>query len=144
MFAVDEVTSHIKHHTSHMTNLVQFAGHKYLNLETYRRNGDPVLTPVWFAEDKGVFYLYSLADAGKIKRIRRNPQVRIAPCSFRGELLGTWVEGKARILADAEADRGDKLLDKKYGWQRKLGNFWRRVVPKERAVVAIEPDSTTS
>jgi len=116
-----------------------FAGHKYLNLESYRRDGSAVLTPVWFAEDQGVFYIYSLADAGKIKRIRRNPQVRIAPCNFRGDLLGTWVEGKARILESVEASRGDELLDKKYGWQRKLGNFWRRFVPKERAVVAIEP-----
>ncbi len=121
--------------------LSQFAGHKYLNLETYRRDGTPVLTPVWFAEEKGVFYIYSLADAGKIKRMRRNPRVRIAPCSFRGDLLGTWVEGKARLLEGAEADRGDELLDKKYGWQRKLGNFWRRFVPRERAVVAIEPAS---
>lgn len=123
-----------------MTDLSQFTGHKYLNLESYRRDGSAVLTPVWFAEDKGVFYIYSLADAGKIKRIRRNPQVRIAPCSFRGDLQGAWVEGKARILEGIEAARGDELLDKKYGWQRKLGNFWRRIVPKERAVVAIEPE----
>ena len=122
-----------------MPDLSQFAGHKYLNLETYRRDDTSVLTPVWFAEDKGVFYIYSLADAGKIKRIRRNPKVRIAPCDFRGNLVGTWVEGKAHILEGVEADRGDELLDKKYGWQRKLGNFWRRFVPKERAVVAIEP-----
>jgi len=122
-------------------SLAQFTGHKYLNLETYRRTGDPLRTPVWFAEDRGVFYVYSLADAGKIKRIRRNPSVRIAPCSFRGDLLGTWLNARARILEGAEADRGDELLDKKYGWQRKLGNLWRRVVPKERAVVAIEPNA---
>ncbi|MGH9576862.1 MAG: pyridoxamine 5'-phosphate oxidase family protein, partial [Terriglobales bacterium] len=71
--------------------LAQFAGHKYLNLETYRRSGEEVLTPVWFAQDGRVFYIYSLADAGKIKRIRRKPRVRIAPCNFRGDLLGTWV-----------------------------------------------------
>lgn len=117
--------------------LAQFAGQDYLNLETYRRSGDPVRTPVWFAEENGVLYIYSLADAGKIKRIRRNPRVRIVPCSFNGTLLGAWVEGNARILAGAEAARGDALLDKKYGWQRKLGNLWRRIMPKERAVVAI-------
>ncbi len=123
-----------------MPDLAPFAGHKYLNLETYRRDGTPVQTPVWFAEDGGVLYIYSLADAGKIKRIRRNPQVRIAPCSFRGALLGTWVEGKARILEAAEAAHADRLLNQKYGWQRKLGNFWRRFAPKERAVVALNLD----
>ncbi|MGH9557232.1 MAG: PPOX class F420-dependent oxidoreductase [Terriglobales bacterium] len=121
--------------------LAQFAGHNYLNLETYRRNGEAVRTPVWFAEDQGVFYIYSLADAGKIKRMRRNPRVRIAPCSFRGDLLGAWVDATTGILDGPEAARGDELLDKKYGWQRKLGNLWRRIVPKQRTVVAIEPDS---
>ncbi|MCI0353991.1 MAG: PPOX class F420-dependent oxidoreductase [Acidobacteria bacterium] len=120
--------------------LAQFAGSTYLNLETYRRNGDAVRTPVWFAEDGGVFYIYSLADAGKIKRIRHNPHVRIAPCSFNGTLLGTWVEVTARILDGKAATRADELLDQKYGWQRKLGNLWHRIVPKERSVVAIEPD----
>jgi PPOX class probable F420-dependent enzyme len=123
-----------------MPDLAQFAGHKYLNLETYRRRGTPVLTPVWFAEDKGIFYIYSLADAAKIKRIRREPRVRIAPCSFRGDLLGEWVSGKARIAEGQEAARGDELLDQKYGWQRKIGNLWRRIVPKKRAVVVIEPE----
>ena len=118
--------------------LAQFAGHKYLTLETYRRNGQAVRTPVWFAEDAGVFYIYSLADAGKIKRMRRNPRVRVVPCSFRGAALGTWVNATARVLDRDDAARGDELLDRKYGWQRKLGNLWRRIVPKERAVVAIE------
>ncbi|MGH9531648.1 MAG: PPOX class F420-dependent oxidoreductase, partial [Terriglobales bacterium] len=119
----------------------QFASHKYLNLETYRRSGEAVLTPVWFAQDGGVFYIYSLADAGKIKRSRRNPRVRIAPCNFRGDLLGAWVDAQARILVGAEAARGDELLDRKYGWQRKLSALWRRIVPKEGAMVAIEPDA---
>ena len=42
----------------------QFAKHKYLSIETYRKSGQPVATPVWFAERTGTFYLYSLADAG--------------------------------------------------------------------------------
>lgn len=120
--------------------LVQFAGHKYLNLETYRRNGEAVRTPVWFAEDVGVLYIYSLAEAGKIKRIRRNPRVRIAPCTMRGEVRGDWVDAAARLLDGEAAARGDELLDRKYGWQRKLGNWMRRIFPKERVVVAINLD----
>ena len=120
--------------------LAQFAGHKYLNLETYRRTGEAVRTPVWFAEDAGVLYIYSLADAGKIKRLRRNPRVRIVPCSFRGDARGVWMDASARILDGEAAARGDELLDRKYGWQRKLGNWMRRVFPKERIVVAIDAD----
>jgi hypothetical protein len=118
--------------------LSQFAGQNYLNLETYRRNGQAVRTPVWYAEDGGVFYIYSLADAGKIKRIRRNPRVRVVPRSFGGAERGTWVAATARILEGDAAARGDELLDKKYRWQRKLGNLWRRIMPKEQVVVAIE------
>ena len=59
--------------------LNQFAGEKYINLETFRKSGAAVATPVWFAEDLGVFYVYSLANAGKVKRIRNNPRVRLMP-----------------------------------------------------------------
>ena len=55
-------------------------------------------TPVWFAEENGTLYMYSLAHAGKVKRIRNNPKVRIVPCDVRGKLKGEWVETKARIL----------------------------------------------
>ena len=61
---------------SHET-LAQFVNQSYLNLESFRRDGTPVQTPLWFAEDDGVFYIYTLANTGKVKRIRRNPRVRI-------------------------------------------------------------------
>ena len=60
-------------------NLSQFTGQKYVNVESYRKSGAGVVTPVWFAEDAGRFYIYSLADAGKVKRIRNNPRVRMMP-----------------------------------------------------------------
>src|SRR5438094_4756752 len=93
----------------------QFANRKYLDLETYRKSGKPVVTPVWFAEHAGTFYTYSVADAGKVKRIRNNPKVRIVPCDMRGTPQGTWVEAKARIL-DAQGEAlAHTLLTRKYG-----------------------------
>jgi hypothetical protein len=53
-------------------NLGPFAGQKYLNLESVKRDGTPVQTPVWFAEAQSVLYVYTLANAGKVKRIRRS------------------------------------------------------------------------
>ena len=91
--------------------LSQFAGEKYLNLETYRKNGKAVATPVWFAQDGGVLYIYSLADAGKVKRIRNNPRVRVAPCDMRGKLEGEWVEARARIVQGDEAAKGDEVKE---------------------------------
>ena len=71
-----------------MEGLAAFSRHRYLSLETYRRTGQAVATPVWFVVDRDVIYVYSLATAGKVKRIRNNPRVRIAPCDARGRLTG--------------------------------------------------------
>jgi PPOX class probable F420-dependent enzyme len=60
-------------------SLAPFVGQRYLNLESFKRDGTPVQTPVWFAEDQGVLYIYTLVKAGKVKRIRRHPRIRLAP-----------------------------------------------------------------
>jgi PPOX class probable F420-dependent enzyme len=118
--------------------LTQFKDQKYLNLETYRKTGRAVDTPVWFAEENGTFYIYSLADAGKVKRIRNNPKVKIAPCDMRGRVKGEWVEAKAQILDKQGAAFGHKLLNEKYGWMKKVGDFFSKLRKRQRAVIAIE------
>ena len=96
--------------------IAQFAGAKYLNLETFRKTGVGVPTPVWFARDVlrnaptiTVFYIYSEADAGKVKRIRNNPKVQVAPCTMRGDVRGAWIDGRARICEDDEAAHGQQF-----------------------------------
>jgi uncharacterized protein len=118
--------------------LTQFANQKYLNLETYRKTGKPVATPVWFAEESGTFYIYSLAHAGKVKRIRNRPRVRIVPCDVRGSPTGEWVEAKARILDERGAALGHQLLNKKYGWMKRIGDAFSQLRRRQRVVIAIE------
>jgi len=125
----------------------QFKGHKYLNLETFRKNGDGVKTPVWFAADPATdpdsagakVYVYSTADSGKVKRIRNNSRVRIAPCTARGGLLGEWVEGRAEIVMDAEAQYGMRLLNKKYAPWKQLLDFFAMFGRNKRVVFVIRP-----
>src|SRR5271170_213396 len=112
-----------------------FAGKKYLSLESFRKNGQGVPTPVWFAEDGGILYVYSEAAAGKIKRIRNNPRVRVAPCDARGRLKGDWVEGTARILEGQEAAHAEELLTAKYGLIKRLANFFWKFRPRPRTYV---------
>jgi len=50
-------------------------GQKYISLTTFRKNGTPVATPVWFGEDGDKLYVMTRSDLGKAKRIRNNPQV---------------------------------------------------------------------
>src|SRR6185295_4908480 len=120
--------------------LAQFAGHKYLNLESYRKNGQGVRTPLWFAEGDGVLYFYTVAHSYKVKRLRNNPRVRIAPCDVRGKVKGDWIEATARLLDADEARRADELLNRKYGWQKRTLNLLAKLRGHQRAAFAIQPD----
>jgi uncharacterized protein len=119
-------------------------GRKYLNIETFRKNGQGVRTPVWFAgePEQGVpekLYVYSTADSGKAKRIRNNSHVRVAPSDMRGKLLGEWVEARAEIVTGAEAEHGMQLLNKKYfPWKQLLG-FFALFSRQKRVVFVIRP-----
>lgn len=115
------------------------AGARYLNLESFRRDGTAVRTPLWFAPsaDGAVFYVYSVADSFKIKRLRRNPRCRIAACTMRGAVTGPWLEAHATILDGAAVAAGMALLDRRYWpWKQMLG-LLARLRPAARAVVAI-------
>jgi len=56
-----------------------FINQKYINLETFRRDGRGVRTPVWFVQDGASLYVRTVADSGKVKRIRNQTQVNISP-----------------------------------------------------------------
>ena len=118
--------------------IAQFANAKYLNLETFRKTGVGVRTPVWFAREKDIFYIYTLPDMGKTKRIRNNPKVRIAPCDMRGNLRGAWVDAHARICDGTEAAHGQELLRRKYGWMKIVGDFFSRLRGRTQVVIAID------
>jgi uncharacterized protein len=118
------------------SHLAQFTGRKYLNLESYRKTGAAVRTPLWFAEEGGVLYVYSLADSGKVKRIRNDPRVRVVPSDLRGNPRGEWVEARAEILDAEGAARGHQLLRQKY-WLKRLGDFFGRLRKRRHAVMAI-------
>ena len=116
--------------------LTQFAARSYLNLESYRRTGAPVRTPLWFAEEEGVLYVYSVADSGKVKRIRNNPRVRVVPSDLRGNPRGEWVEARAEILDPEGAARGHRLLRRKY-WLKRLMDLFGRLGKRRHAVMAL-------
>lgn len=95
----------------------------YINLATWRKNGQRINTPVWFApgQNPSQLYVFSAGNAGKVKRIRNNPQVELAKCDVTGKLLGEWHRGEARLLNDNDSIRlAKKALLKKYGWQSRM------------------------
>lgn len=124
-----------------------FAGQKYLNLETFKRSGEGVRTPVWFAAEPSAnldssdakLYAYTIGVSGKVKRVRNNPRVKVAPSNMSGKVLGDWVEACAEIVIGEEAAHGMQLLNKKYfPWKQLLG-FLASFSRRERIVFLIRP-----
>jgi PPOX class probable F420-dependent enzyme len=95
-------------------------------LTTFRRTGQAVTTPVWFAISSGTIYVETHADAGKLKRLRHTARVTLAPCTYSGKLTGSVSEGNARILTEPqESTAASAALAKKYGLMRSLYHFVR-------------------
>ncbi len=115
--------------------LAQFAGEKYLSIESYRKTGEPVRTPVWFVENNDVLYVRTSEDTGKYKRVRNNPVVKIAPCYSLGKPKGDWIKAEARLASEQDAQNAYRLLEKKYGIiYRMTSIFLRR---RELAILEI-------
>jgi len=127
-----------------MDAVAQFANAKYFSLETFRKTGVGVRTPVWFAEDPEApsgmarYYVYTLPDSGKAKRIRNNSKVRINPCTMGGDLRGAWVDAQARICSGNEEAKGQALLNEKYGLPKRIGDFFSRLRGRVQCVLAVE------
>jgi PPOX class probable F420-dependent enzyme len=104
-----------------MSAIEQFKRQKYLNLETLRKSGESMRTPVWFVLDGENFYVSTLANSGKVKRIRNNGRVNLAACKMDGKVTGVWTPAQAREVADPEIiSKVNSLLDKKYGLMKKI------------------------
>jgi len=89
---------------------------QFISLETYRKNGQAMPTPVWFVEKEGVLYVKTQIGAGKAKRIKNNGAVHIAPCDVRGNVQGGWVNAQAQLMPITPEPKDlFGLWTKKYG-----------------------------
>jgi PPOX class probable F420-dependent enzyme len=112
---------------------------RYVNLATFRKDGTEVRTPVWIAAAEGVPIVYTNATSWKVKRIRNNGKVRLAPCTARGDIRGDWVDATARVVDDdAGRDRGIRAFVDKYGWQMRLALFTSRLSGRYADLAIIE------
>jgi PPOX class probable F420-dependent enzyme len=106
--------------------LEQFIEQKYINLETYKKDGTPIRTPVWFVIDNDLIYVITMESTGKVKRLKNNQEVRIVSCSFKGKPKNGWVKAKAEKITGEEADKAIKLRKKKYGMSARLVSLFRK------------------
>ena len=119
------------------STLAQFGDQKYISLETFKRNGQGVKTPVWFVLHANAFYVYTKADSWKVKRIRNHPRVRVAVCGARGDIKGPWLDATASLVEGDERRTADTLLDRKYVLKR-IFNVLSRLNWHKRTMIKIE------
>ncbi len=118
----------------------QLEGERYLSITTFRPDGTAASTPVWFVSDdlSQRLFVATGANTWKVRRIRRDPHVRVAASSARGKLTGTAIDGLARIVENEPLVR--RLQSEKYGWQKWLAESVSRLTrfvtrrPDEEAV----------
>ena len=112
---------------------------RYISLTTFKRDGTPVSTPVWVAGDDGRLLVITAADSWKVKRIRRDDHVRVAPCTATGKVRGEAVDGVARIATDTSLV--EALEARKYGWMHRAARLFTATSRKLRRQPA--PDAVT-
>ena len=91
---------------------------RYALLRSFRRDGTPVDTPIWFAFDDGGL-LFRTKVGLKTRRLTARRDVELTACDYRGQACpgATTVAGRATVLSGAEAARANRVLHRRYGWQ---------------------------
>jgi PPOX class probable F420-dependent enzyme len=96
----------------------QFSAARYARLRSFRADGTPVDTPVWFAMN-GRQLVFRTKLGPKTTRLTRRRDVELAVCDYRGRVRpgAATLAGHATILSGAEAERANHALHQRYGWQ---------------------------
>lgn len=122
---------------------------RYISLTTFKRDGTPVSTPVWVAGDDGRLLVVTAADSWKVKRIRHDNHVRVAPCTATGKVRGGALDGVATIAEDTSLV--EALEARKYGWMHRAarvvtatGRKLRRQPAPEAVTIEITPAASGS
>jgi uncharacterized protein len=112
------------------------ADQRYISLTTFKRDGTPVSTPVWVVSDDGRRLLvWSAAKTWKVRRLRRDPRVLVAPSNFRGRERGERIQAHAQVVPDPGLKA---LLRRKYGWQKRAVDLLnRKSTPEAWAAIEI-------
>ena len=112
----------------------------YINLSTRKRDGSFINTPVWFAQegDTNNYYVYSLKNVGKVKRIRNYPEVKVGICTYSGKPKGSWSYAVADLVDEPENTKvAYSVLRKKYGIKFRIGDFfsWIKGTYHQRQII---------
>ncbi len=91
------------------------AAEQFVSLTTFRRDGTPVGTALWIVGDGDHLYVWTGSGTGKVKRVRNNPAVTVAPATRRGQPTGPAVPAKATVVAMHDQPQVWPQFTAKYG-----------------------------
>ena len=109
---------------------------KYINLLTYKKNGEPVLTPVWFMFKDNKIFIRTSNKSGKFKRIKNNKNVKFALCNIRGKTKGEWHNGFAKL--EPNNRWVFSKINEKYGIFAYLMNILYKIKKMDIIILSIE------
>ena len=112
---------------SRVDEISRLGAESYLLLTTFRKDGTPVPTPVWAAPDDAALWVWTVRDAGKVKRIRRDGTVTVGPCTSRGKPTGDPVQARAELVDAAGSEHARKVISAKYGLIGRLAMLGSRL-----------------
>lgn len=110
-----------------MNELDRLSESKYISISTTRKNGEKIATPVWVTREGNALYVITGAESGKVKRIRNNPHVEVAPCDARGRLKGDVVAGTVGILDADGTEEVRARVSKRFGLMYKVLTLMEKV-----------------
>ena len=118
--------------------LQELGNTQYIALETFRKDGTGVTTPVWVAGENDKIYAWTEANSWKVKRIHNNKNVRVCASDSRGTPQSEWLEATAQILDTSEEEKAMRArLNKKYGFQFKMFYLMGRIRRNSHVVIEI-------
>jgi hypothetical protein len=117
----------------------EIAGVKRSLLVTYRRDGTPVPTPVWAAPAGDILYVRSERASGKVKRLRGDARVLVAPCTVRGRPLGPPFEAWGRVLDGEGQLIAERTLAARYGLGRELFELAMDIMRVDMCYLEVAP-----
>ena len=91
---------------------------RFVSLTTYKRNGEGVAAPMWIGRDGADLFVWTPADSWKVKRVRNDPRVLLAPSGRFGKVRDDVlpVQGTAQVITDpATVDQLQGEIRRKYG-----------------------------
>jgi PPOX class probable F420-dependent enzyme len=106
-------------------------GQRFVSLTTFKKDGAAVATPMWIGRDGDHLFVWTPADSWKIKRVKNDPRVVLAPCGLSGKVRegAIPVDGVAEVIDEpATVQRLAGVIRRKYGLMFRVVTFLERLL----------------